>query len=200
MPSTKGAMLLTLILSAIVAISSLAAGAMAIIQPRASWVMFVFEFIILVSAVFGIRIARGKHNDGPATGLVCIAGCIAVAALFGYIGGGRTLFSIDTRPLLVARAGAAAILTALAAWLVLSRDPKTTIRPFIYGCITGLPVPILLIAIWKLRSKLGAMSDVLVMGIAILAFVLITGLLAASVQFLVKAFERGARQDAAPTP
>jgi hypothetical protein len=104
--------------------------ALSLVQPRASWVLFGFEIVVLVAAVLGFRIGRGKHNDGPALGLLCVAGAIAVASAFGFLGSGRVLSlpslgftrDVSLKPYLFGRAAAAAILAGAAAWIVLARS------------------------------------------------------------------------------
>lgn len=200
MRPSKAILTLTLIVSAIVGVSAIGVGVTALLQPRASWVMFGFEVVILVAATLGVLLARGRFGDGPALGLVSIAATIFIGSVFGYLGGGRTLFSVDLKPLLLARLVAALLLAAAAGWIVLSRDWKATLPPFIRGCAFGLPIPALLFVLWKFRATLGGLSDALQLGLAIVVFSLITGLLAASVQFLIKAFDIGTRRaDAATT-
>ncbi len=193
-PPPKGILLLVLGVCAVVALSALGVGALAVLQPRPSWVMFGFEVIVLVAGVLGVQMGRGRHADGPALGLACIAGTILIGTAFGYLAGGRVLFSTDMRPLVLARAAAAIALACAAGWIVLSRDLKATLPPFIRGLAFGLPIPILLLVVWKLRGTMAGMSDAAQLGLAIVIFALITGLLAASVQFIVKAFDLGMKR------
>ena len=194
MPVPRGTLLLVLIVSGVVALSAIAGASMAVLQPRASWVMFGFESVVTTAAVLGVLIGRGRYADGPALGLLCVAGTILVGSGFGYLGGGRTLFGINLTPFLLARAAAAGLLVLAAAWIVLARDPKATLPPFIRGAAFGAGVPIVLITLWKMRASIGTIPDMAQVAIAIVVFVLVTGLIATSVQLLVKAFDAGVRR------
>jgi hypothetical protein len=176
---------------AAIACSALAAGVMAVVQPRASWVMFGFEAVVLVSAVLGALLGRGKFRDGPSLGLLCVAGAIVVASAFGYLGGGRTLFGTDVRTLTLARAAAGAALVGVAAWLVLSRAPGATLPRFTKGAALSLGVIALLAGLWKGQRWIGSLNDVGQLAVGMVAFALITALLAASIHMLVRAFQAG---------
>lgn len=187
----KGPMILATLLSAGVGLSAVGVAAMAVLQPRPSWVMFGFEFVVLVAASLGLLIGRGRFKDGPALGLVCVAGTIAVGSLFGYLGGGRVLFGQDIRMLFLARVACALALSAVAGWVVLARDPRATIPPFLRGLALGLPVPIVIGAAWYSRGRLGNLPDMATALLAIALFCVVTVLLAASTQLVVKAFRIG---------
>lgn len=176
---------------ALVAVSALVVGVLALVQPRASWFMFGFEGVVLVSAVLGALLARGRYPEGPSLGLLSVAGAILVGSAFGYLAGGRTLFGVDVRMLSAGRALAALVLVGTSAWIVLSRAPRVSLPRFSKGAVLALCVLALLAALWKGRGWIGSLGDVGQLAVGMGAFVLITGLMAASVHLLVRAFQAG---------
>jgi hypothetical protein len=193
-PPSKGILFFVLALSGVIAVSAAGVGIASLLQDRASWVMFAFEIVVLVAGVLGMLIGRGRFADGPAIGIAAVAGTVLLGSLFGYLGGGRVLFGVDLRPFLYSRAIASLLLGAAAAWIVVSRDLKATLPLLIRGVAFGLPIPLGLIAYWQFRGRMSCISDVAQLGLAIVGFSLLTGLLAASVQFIFRAFEIGARR------
>lgn len=193
MPAQRGILAAVLVVSSLVGATAAAAAGMALLQARPSWVMFGFESVVLTAAVIGFLIGRGRYADGRAIGLLCVAGTFLVGSIFGYIGGGRMLFGVDLKPLLAFRGLAAAALVASAAWTVLSQNPRATLPPFIRGSLFGIAVPVILIIVWKFRGSLASLPDMVQVAIAMVVFGLVTGLLAATVQLLVKAFDAGIR-------
>lgn len=193
-PPSKAILLFVLALSGVVALSAAGVGIASLLQDRASWVMFAFELVVAIAGILGVMIGRGRFADGPALGVAAIAGTVLLGSLFGYLGGGRLLYGVDMRPLLYARAAAALLLGAAAGWIVVSRDLKATLPLLVRGLSFALPIPLGLFAYWKFRGRIAGISDAAQLGIAIIGFALFTGLLAASVQFIFKAFEIGTRR------
>jgi hypothetical protein len=185
-------------ISALVALSAAAVAVMALLQARSSWVMFGFEAVVLVAAVLGVQIGRGRSGDGPSLGLLCVAGTVAVGSAFAYIGGGRILFGVDIKMLVAARAVAAAMLVGVAACLVLARAPSSARPVFVKGALLGVAMLAVLAGVWKARGWIGGIGDVGQLAVGVVVFAVMVALLAASVHLLVKAFDSGSRDASTP--
>jgi len=161
---------------------------------RPAWFMFGFELVVILAGLLAVLIARGRFGSPP-LGLVCAAGCVLVATLFGYLGAGRILLGMSLTPLLGFRAVLAAAMVVVAAVVRLGRRSES-IRLFRTGVAIGLILVICVGAAYALRSRIYAMSDsVLVVG-SMIGFVVLTGLIAASADFLIRAFAAPADQNA----
>jgi hypothetical protein len=114
---------------------------------------------------------------------------VLIGTVFAYLGGGKTLFGVDMRSLVFVRAGLAGVLGVATGWMVVARNPARSLPLLVRGCAVGAPVPVLAMAAWKLRPRIGALPEFAQVGVAIVGFTLVTGLLAASVHLLIKAFD-----------
>jgi hypothetical protein len=188
-------------ISVIVAISAAAGAFLAVVQPslaagqRVSWTLMGFELVILIAAGIGVFAARGFYREGPALALACVAGTILLGSAMGWQGAGRQLVGVSLTPFLAARALASAILGAVAAWAVLSRNGRSW-RPLVLGLMCGIPVltgcaALVVPAIRRPLETALANSPVLQLGAALLGYFAATVLLSACVHLIVRAFELG---------
>ena len=183
-----------LAVSALVAISAVLGIVAAFLPASTAWFFLGFEVVTLFAAAFGVLIGRGKFAEGVALGLLCVAGAILSAGLFGYLGAGRVLpigsRQIGLGGLLAARLGAGLVLAGCAAWVVLGVRPAKSVPLLIKGVACGVPALALVWAAWSFRGKIAGMGlsqVVLALGGAVVGAVVI-GLLAAAVHLAIKAF------------
>ncbi len=196
--ATSGLVLVSAVAGALAAI---AVGIGVAGQPHA-WTMFGFEAVTALAGLLGIQLARGRHGSGPALGLVCIAGTIFVAGVLGWQSAGRQLGGVSLTPLLGFRVLAAGALGALAAAAALARSARSR---RLFGLGVGLSLPALVLAgLMVLPGPRTAIAGFLSGGIvgallAVLAFLVLGGLLCASAHLVIRAFEL-ARPEASGPP
>lgn len=158
-----------------------------------SWFLFGFEIVVIIAAVLGIQLARGKWSHGLAIGLLSVAGTIFLASAMGWQGANRQLLGRPLLPLLLLRTACAGVLALLACHAVLGRKPGAWRRALL-GTAIGLPAVMVLGAMLVSRSRqalLGILpsNQGLMIIVAVFGFVAFTALLAASVHILVAAFQ-----------
>jgi hypothetical protein len=169
-------------LVAAAAISNSVAGA----GWRPSWFLFGFELVITLAGVLCLRLGRGKYGS-PGLGLLCVAGTVAAGTLFGYLGAGRTVWGIDLKPLLAARGALALALLALAGAIQLHGEP-VRVRFLVKGIIFAIPALALPAIAYALRNSAANWPEVIRLALLMVGFVAVIGFIAASVEFLVRAF------------
>src|SRR5437763_1134903 len=96
----KSSLLAAIMLCSLTGISSVAVIAAAALDSPPAWFLFAFEVVILLACIIGCLIGIGRFAEGPAIGLACIAGCIAVGSLLGYFGAGKALMGRSLTPYL----------------------------------------------------------------------------------------------------
>jgi len=158
------------------------------------WVLFGFELIVLIAGFFTLGWAIRGARDGAPLALACLGGSIGVAAILGYVGTNPPV--VGSMPLLPWTLGLLGVATAqglLGGLLVLDRDQRAWGR-LIRGVLLGLPVAALLaaMAVGSVRQGVvGWLSElpgaVQAAGVLV-AFLLFTGLLSASVHLTIAAF------------
>jgi hypothetical protein len=127
-PAAKSTRSLSLALGALVLVSASALGLGALFagdQPY--WLLILMQVCAALAGVTAVLFGRGSFQDAPAMALLCIAGTVGVTGFLSWLSvrsgivlGGRT---INLKLWMLAHAGACGLLTALAAWEVLRRDP-----------------------------------------------------------------------------
>lgn len=158
-----------------------------------SWFLFGFEVVVIVAAVLGFQLARGKWSHGLAIGLLSIAGTILLASAMGWQGANRRLLDRPLLPLLLVRTACAGVLALLACHAVLGRRPGAWQRALL-GAAIGAPAVLLLGAMAVSRTRqvvLGVLpsNQGLMIIVAVCGFVVFAALLAASVHILVATFQ-----------
>ena len=210
-PIATGVGLFVSALSAVVGITCLGGIALSLLNRPPVWYTFGFELVALVACVFGVWTGLGRYRQGPALALLCVAGAIGVGALLGYVGApaattnklatavpalsfmgpDRGLLGMPLWPLMLARAVAAAALTAAAAIIVLSRQPQLS-RPRVVRAIVFAVLLVLVAApLWLTRAQWIALGTFPKLLIGVLGTVLALGLFAAAVHYAISAFEPG---------
>ncbi len=162
--------------------------------------LFGFEVVVFIAGVLAAIFGRGRFSIGPGMALANIAGTILVGSAFGYISAGRQLGTTSLTPLLAFRFLAGGVIAAAAAYCVLSRDPKSW-RVAALGAAMGLPSVALAAAVMVTPARRAVMTflsggGIAQTGLAVVAVVVVGGLLCASVHLLIKAFEMGRVPDA----
>jgi hypothetical protein len=187
----RGAPAGALVLSALLGLSAVVFAVLAALHsPKPAWFMMGFELVMIAASAMGILTGLGRFREGPAMALGCVAAVTAVAAYLGYLGAGKQLYAHSLLPLLVAREGLAACLAVVGAWMVLARRPDRSLPAFLRGVACGVPIPLLLAAAWRWRAAINT-SGIMQTMVATVGFLVLTGLLAASVHLLIRAFQFG---------
>lgn len=194
-PPPPAALIAATALCGFIGLSALAGAAAALLNSPTAWFLFAFEGIILLSAILGVFVGRGRFAEGPALALACIAGCVAIGSYLGYMGSGRVILGASMKPFLGARAASAAGLAVVAAWIVLSRRLRIALPRLIKGLLVGLPIPVIVWVLWAMRARVSAAPDLLRAGGAVVLFVVVTALLSASIHLILRAFESGRTDD-----
>lgn len=186
--------LFILLVSGAVALSALGGLVAASLQSPAILFMAALEACVLVCAVFGLLIGRGRFIEGRALALLCVGAGIAVATELGTRGAfERSIAGVSLWPLIFARFGVGAAFMVLAALEVLMRRPRESWRRLGIGCALALPVLIAGAALTRpaVKDALGSIGGLGQLVLSLAGFALICGLLAASGHYLVTAFAVG---------
>lgn len=189
-----------------IGLSAIAGIAGALLGASPLWFFLGFEIVTLAACVFGVLLAMGRFPDGPALGLLCVLGTVAVGAILGDIStqlsnpiGGpvlRTfgkggLVQIPITTFLALRLAGAGIIGICAAWTVLHRRPSESLKSLAVGLGLSIAMLVILAIGWKVRAPLASIgsfaSTIGLLTVGVLAL----GLLAASVHYTLRAFEFG---------
>jgi hypothetical protein len=196
---------LVLVVSLLVFASAVAGAGAAVVVPlvvsgeQARWAMFGFEVVCAVAAALGVLVGLGRYASGPGLALACIAGTILVASRLGWQAGGRQIAGVSLSPLLAARGAAGLALGLAGIAVVLGRRPGAWRTAFIGGLLI-LPVAAGAVALLvpagrqAVGSWLGT-SPAFIFGVAVVAFLGATALLAAGVHLVIRAFEMGRTEE-----
>lgn len=198
MPKPAGWILLVcLLVCGVLSLSGLVLGGLAVVGSPTPWLTVAFEVLIVVAGLMGVLLGLGRFSEGPALGMVCVAGAVCVGALLGgvgsewRVGGGVLGAGVGLKMPLMIRAGLCGVLVLLAGIVVLSRDWRRSRGHLVKGLLASVALVGLLAGAYAARGSLGqfgAMSKAIA---GMLGFVLATGLLAAATQWLITAFEMG---------
>jgi hypothetical protein len=199
----KQVRVLTLVVGASVLLSALLGAALAVLLPyfvegqRTALALFGFEVVVAVAGTLGVLLGLGRMRGSPGMALACVGGTILVGSALGWQGAGRSLADVSLTPLLALRAAAALLLMASAGLVVLMRD-RAAIRPAVLGAVLGAPV-VLAAAAFALpagrRTIEGLLSGPVETSLAIMALLVLAGLLAASVHLIIGAFDLAVGDD-----
>jgi len=188
-------------LSLLIGLGSILIAILAAIEaPKPIYVLLGSELVALVAAVIGVLFGLGRFREGPGMALLCVSGSWVAACGMAWLGTSpaHAVADFGLAPWVAGRGLAAGLVGLLACWVVLSRDPRA-LRMAAKGVLLGLPIVIVagLVATGRTAPVVSAISGLpgaIRALIAILGFLLLAGLFAASVDTLVKAFSRGRRQ------
>lgn len=183
-------------LSACVALSGLFGVSLGLRGSPANWFVVGLEAVIVFAGVMGVlaatRPVRG-FREGPAIGMLCVAGSAIGCAGLSYIALRAGFNGIQRDPLTIARFAAAGGLVALAALTVLLRKPRQTVRPLLLsaamlaislgiGAIFGAPGP---------RHMIHGTHAIVEALIFLIGGVVFVGFFSAGVHLMITAFDRG---------
>jgi hypothetical protein len=195
-PIPKPVAFVALLVSAAVGVSSLLLLAAGLAAAKAAWALLGFEAITLVAACLGMLFGLGRFRDAPAIALACVAGTVLAASFLGWmsvtasVGQARSVAGIPLTPVLAARVLCAWVLGLAAAYCVLAREPRSW-KPAAIGVALALPIVAVAAAFGNPGTR-AMVKTVLGHPIgAVIAFVLLGGLLAASTHLIVGAFALG---------
>lgn len=161
-----------------------------------NWFVVGLEAVITVAGAIGVMHAtasRRGFREGPAIGLVCVAGAVLVCAGLSFITLNAGFRGIQRDPFFLARTAAGCGLLALAAVAVLLRKPSETFRPLLVGVVMGVlaaatAAPLVLPGT---RKAIQAAHPVVESLTFLIAGVLLIGFVSASTHLIIKAFDRG---------
>jgi hypothetical protein len=171
------------------------------LQEKVAWSLLGFELVILVAGTIGVLLGLGRFRQGPALALVCVAGTVLVGTGLGRLSVLANPRAVLVDPWFVTRFLAATALVALATLCVFSRSPGKSWRSFIWSVVLGVPVLVMLGVLWKGRGLLAPLDsapEAVRVAVALLGFLLMIGLVSASVHMLIRAFEFGRFTDRDP--
>jgi len=195
MPKPAGWTLFTcLLISAVLALSGVVVSGLAIVSSPTPWLTVAFELLIVFSGVFGVLLGLRRFPEGPAIGLVCVAGAVGVGALLGGVAAEwrvGTGSGLALKQLLLVRVALCGVLVAIAGFIVLSRDWRAARGLFLKGMFASVALVALLAGAYFGRGAVGQLGSMSKAIAAMAGFVLATGLLAAAAQWLISAFETG---------
>ena len=190
-PITRLLLVLAQVICAAVVLSALGVAAATIISRPVPWFLLGFELVMVVAGCTGFQTARGRHPQGPALALICVAGIIAAGSFLGYLGAGRKLMGVNLKVFVLARVAAGGFLAVVAAWLVLSRRPGKSIPLIGRGILFGVVAAAIAGAIWFGWAATGGLGEVLRLVLGVVLSAVSLGFIAASVHCLIRAFEFG---------
>ena len=191
--ASKPISLLLATLGASVVLIALATSAAALLQtPRAIFVAM-FEVSVLAAGAVTIMLGLGKISTGRALALLCIAGSLAAATVFGYLAVNGELAGRNLKWWAIARLAVAGLLIALAAAEVLLRDPRECLKRFAIGTALLLPAAAALAALASasVRARLDGLDALPQVLLALVGFFLILAFVCAGGHYLITAFIRG---------
>lgn len=181
------------LLSAAVLVSAAGGGVLAVLAPRPYWAWLGFEVVVGVACVQGLLFAGGRFRDAPALALACVAGGVFLASLLGRLSVLASVSGLAKDPWTLGRVLAAGLVGGSAAWLVLSRNPRS-LGYLVRGVLCGVvPAGAAAYALgpWRGLVPVGSLHPALVWGGGLVLGIVVGGLFCASVHCLIRAFEMG---------
>lgn len=172
--------------------------ASALNAPQPAWFLTLFELVILLACLWGMRAALGAPGAHDAAGhgvvvmtLVCVALCVFVGSVLGYVSVNGRVWDVSLRPHVYVRVGAAALIALVSALAALRHDWPRSVKRVLLG--VAMVLPALLVAGLLYRgvgtARLAALPPFVRVGGACLGFVVWCGLLAAGVHAIFRGFE-----------
>ena len=185
-----------------VGLSSLAMiglAAFACLKP--AWLVVGFEAVAVVAAVIGLAQSRARLIDAPGLALGGIALAFGPAAFLAWLSVqgrlqvGGEIDSISITPWLVGRLAAGLVVGAMAAWLVLRRNPRSR-HYLVRSAAAAAPLAVgaaLALVVMRtggatpLASLPGIVTGLILTVVGLVAVIL----LSATLHCLIRAFEMG---------
>ena len=186
---------ITLTVSAVLGLSALGGGVLAVSGSQPLWFFLAFEIIVLVAAVFGVVVGRGRFSDAPALSLLCVAGSVAAATLFGFLRARDTITVVDMQTVLLARWAACGVLGCIAGWTVLARRPAKSLPLLARGMVLAAIFFASLAAMWWFRASLKSFSGGVQTLIAGVGGIWLLATVAPATHYIIRAFEQGRLRD-----
>ncbi len=158
-------------------------------QPN--WGAFVFELVVLASAVFGTLFALGRFPRAPGLTLASIAGCIFISTGLALLSIPLAPTQVLSHPLFLSRFFLVAALTVLAALVTLGGD-RLAWKSLIKGTLLTTISIALIAAGFATKSAWLAGTGFLPLLLLVVSLVLLTALAAAfcvGVHLIIRAFE-----------
>lgn len=168
-----------------------------------AWALAGFEAITAAASLVALRVAWPRPLASTPLALVCVAGTIVGATVLGYVGTNpHQAGPFQLAPWALARLAAAALLAAVAGLLALGHD-RDAWRRLAVGLLLAAPVLVVLglLAYAPARSAIlsgvGGLPGPILALAGLVAFLVLTGLVAASAQLLITAFTPSRERSAA---
>lgn len=172
--------------------------AAALNAPQPAWFLMMFELVILLACVWGMRavFGAGRVDEGAGGGaapvtLVCVSLCVFVGSVLGYVSVNGKVWDVGLVPHVYARVGASALIALVSALDALRHDWPRSVKRVLLG--VALVLPALVVAGLLYRgvgtARLAALPPFVRVGGACLGFVAWCGLLAAGVHAVFRGFE-----------
>lgn len=177
-------------LSVIVLLSAIGTGILAAAQAKPAWFLLIFEVVIFAAGVTGVQFARARGVESPATGLAIIAAAVGVGSLLGFFGSGQAVAGYSMKWWFVARLMLAGAYAAMAAGVIIARNPKFALSALARSVLLGIPVPLVLGALYIAlgSSQWTTLPGIVKLGVVVGVGALALCFFAASAHYAIKAF------------
>jgi hypothetical protein len=152
---------LTLVLSGATALHTLSMAAFALLAiSKPIWILLGFEVVVLVAAVIGIQIGRGRFREGQGLSAICVAGTIAVSSFLAWLTTSKIAMPMPSAPTIIrmyilTRLAVGVWFAMLAAYVVLSRN-RESLKFVRDAVLTGVPLVMILGGLVKFQSQFEA--------------------------------------------
>lgn len=110
----------------------------AINQPAPLWAVVGMQALVVVGGVFAVLWSRARFAAGPALAILCAAGSIGVGAFLSYVANRGALGPLSMKVWAGSELLSATILTFVAFWTAVSRDPASR-APAIRAVLLAIP-------------------------------------------------------------
>ncbi len=151
--SLRSFRLCILVVSACVLLSAVGTGAVAMLQAKPAWFLLLFEIVVAAAGVFGLLIARGRFQNGPAIALASGAVCVGAASLLGFVGAGQAAGGVSLKGWFVARLLAATVFAMAAGGILIARSGKPALRSLAVGMVLSAVFGALLVGAMAVRLE-----------------------------------------------
>jgi len=195
----------TFLLSCAVALQSLAMIAFAFLAAsKPIWILFGFECVVVVAAVFGLMYARGRPDSGRGLAGASIGGTVLLCSGLAWLAVAKLSFTNPSAPMVVkmyllTRLAVAAWFGFVGAWWVLARSRASI--PYLKSVAIGIGVVLLvggaLLAFRSpLKGLLATMLDLVRTSAMAIGLILAGVMLCHIGHNTIRAFECGRNPDA----
>lgn len=151
-----------------------------------------FETVALVSGVMGVLVGIGRFRDGAAIGALCVAGAVAVGAIFGSLSVNNIFAGVQLRPFVIGRVLLASVVLVGSALLVIGFQRRAWLRLILGILLAGPPLALALFAATgrgeRLIAKIEHVPPAISLFVGSVGFILASVLLAFGVDIIVRVF------------